>query len=69
MPTSKTGRSKAQRLRDSDTVEAYRLASEVVERIRRGEEDVLNAEDFWHGLDDLTYTERRSPAAHSEKRG
>ncbi|WP_320277400.1 hypothetical protein [Mesorhizobium captivum] len=56
-------------MRDSDTVEDYRLASEVVERIRRGEEDVLNAEDFWHGLDDLTYTERRSPAAHSEKRG
>ncbi|WP_292340950.1 hypothetical protein [Mesorhizobium sp.] len=56
-------------MRDFDEFEDYRLASEVAERIRLGEEEVLKTEDFWHGLDDLTYTERRSPAAHSEKRG
>ncbi|MBN9547337.1 MAG: hypothetical protein J0H31_00190 [Alphaproteobacteria bacterium] len=57
-----TGQSNAQNLRED-----YRLAVEVMGRIRRGEEDVLNAEDFWHGLDDLTYTEPTSPVAHSEK--
>lgn len=62
MSMQKTGRSKVDRL-DED----YRIAAEVVERIRRGEEDVLTAEDFWHGLDDLTYTEPGSPAAHPEK--
>ncbi len=62
MPVSKIGRSKAERL-----IEEYRIATAVVERIRRGDEDVLNAEDFWRGLDDLAYTEPGSPASHSEK--
>lgn len=62
MPTSKIGRRKAEHLGDE-----YRIATEVVERIRRGDEDVLKAEDFWHGLDDLTYMDPGSPAALSEK--
>ena len=62
MPASEIGQSKTEHLG-----EEYRIATEVVERIRRGDEDVLNSEDFWHGLDDLTYTEPGSPAAHSEK--
>jgi hypothetical protein len=60
--TSKIGLSKTERLNED-----YRVAAEVVERIRRGDEDVLKAEDFWRGLDDLTYTEPGSPAANSEK--
>jgi predicted DNA-binding protein len=62
MPASKIGRSKAEH-----SGEEYRIATEVVDRIRRGDEDVLKAEDFWHGLDDLTYREPGSPAAPSEK--
>ncbi|TPI41724.1 hypothetical protein FJW07_04215 [Mesorhizobium sp. B3-1-9] len=62
MSPSKIGRSKTEHM-----AEDYRIAAEVVERIRRGDEDVLTTEDFWHGLDDLTYTEPGSPAAHSEK--
>ncbi|WP_036258033.1 hypothetical protein [Mesorhizobium sp. WSM3224] len=62
MPTSKIGLSNSERL-----IEEYRIATAVMERIRRGDEDVLDTEDFWRGLDDLTYTEPRSPAAQSEK--
>ncbi|TPJ58555.1 hypothetical protein FJ471_20465 [Mesorhizobium sp. B2-7-1] len=62
MFTSKIGLSKTERLNED-----YRVAGEVVERIRRGDEDVQKAEDFWRGLDDLTYTEPGSPAANSEK--
>jgi len=53
MPTSKTRRNKTNAC--------------AISTIRRGDEDVLSAEDFWHGLGDLTYTEWASPAAHSEK--
>ncbi|TPN79606.1 hypothetical protein FJ987_05955 [Mesorhizobium sp. CU2] len=62
MSPSKIGRGKAEHL-----AEDYRVATEVLERIRRGEEYVLSAEDFWHGLDDLTYTEPGTPVANSEK--
>ncbi|AZO08974.1 MULTISPECIES: ribbon-helix-helix protein, CopG family [unclassified Mesorhizobium] len=53
---AKTGRSKAYYLRELierglEDVEDYYLAAEVLERIRRGEEDVLKSEDFWRGLD------------------
>ncbi len=54
--TAKTGRSKAFYLREIierglEDMEDYYLAAEVVERIRRGEEEVMTAEDFWRGLD------------------
>jgi RHH-type rel operon transcriptional repressor/antitoxin RelB len=53
---AKTGRSKAYYLRELierglEDMEDYYLAAEVLERIRRGEEDVMRAEDFWRGLD------------------
>lgn len=53
---AKTGRSKAYYLRELierglEDVEDYYLAAEVLERIRRGEEDVVKSEDFWRGMD------------------
>jgi RHH-type rel operon transcriptional repressor/antitoxin RelB len=53
---ARTGRSKAYYLRELiergiEEMEDYYLAAEVVERIRRGEEDVVKGEDFWRGLD------------------
>jgi len=53
---AKTGRSKAYYLRELierglEDLEDYYLAAEVLERIRRGEEDVVKSEDFWRGLD------------------
>ena len=53
---AKTGRSKAYYLREIlergiEDLEDYYLAAEVLERIRRGEEDVVKSEDFWLGLD------------------
>jgi RHH-type rel operon transcriptional repressor/antitoxin RelB len=53
---AKTGRSKAYYLRELierglEDVEDYYLAAEVLERIRRGEEDTVKSEDFWRGLD------------------
>ncbi|TIU25562.1 MAG: hypothetical protein E5W38_28845 [Mesorhizobium sp.] len=65
MAGSKPGRSKVQR--DFEEYEDYRLSAEVVERIRLGKEDILKAQDFWHGLDDLTYTEHTSLGAYSRK--
>lgn len=52
---AKTGRSKAYYLRELierglEEMEDYYLAAEVLERIRRGEEDVVKGEDFWRGL-------------------
>ena len=52
----KTGRSKAFYLRELverglEDIEDYYLAAEVMERIRRGEEEVMTSEDFWRGLD------------------
>lgn len=54
---AKTGRSKAYYLREIieqglEDVEDYYLAVEVMERIRRGEEDILTSEEAWRGLDD-----------------
>ena len=54
--SAKTGRSKAYYLREMierglEDMEDYYLAAEVVERIKRGEEEVLTSEEFWRGLD------------------
>lgn len=35
-----------------DDIEDVYLAEATVERIKRGEEAVLNAEEFWRGMDD-----------------
>jgi RHH-type rel operon transcriptional repressor/antitoxin RelB len=53
----RTGRTKAYYLRELverglEDLEDYYLAVEVMERIRRGEEDVLTSEEAWRGLDD-----------------
>ncbi|MDX8466389.1 DUF6290 family protein [Mesorhizobium sp. VK23B] len=71
---TKTGQSKAQCIRDFverglEDLEDYYLAAEVVERIARGEERVVSAEDFWHGLDNMTYTERGPLPRRPEERG
>ena len=52
----KTGRSKAYYLREMierglEDIEDYYLAAEIMERIKRGEEEVLTSEEFWRGLD------------------
>ncbi len=54
---AQTGRSKAYYLREMierglHDMEDYYLAAAVLERIRKGEEEVMSAEDFWRGLDD-----------------
>lgn len=54
---ARTGRSKAFYLREMienglDDLEDYYLATEVMERIKRGEEKVMSSEEFWRGLDD-----------------
>ena len=54
---ARTGRSKAYYLRELieqglEDMEDYYLAAEVMERIRRGEEQVLTSEEAWRGLDD-----------------
>ncbi len=35
-----------------DDIEDAYLAEATVERIKRGEEQVLSAEEFWRGMDD-----------------
>ena len=55
MLSVKTGRSKAYYLREMierglEDMEDYYLAAEVMERIKRGEEEVLTSEEFWRGL-------------------
>ena len=55
MLAAKTGRSKAYYLREMierglEDMEDYYLAAEVMERIKRGEEEVLTSEEFWRGL-------------------
>lgn len=52
----RTGRSKAffisQMIENGiDDLEDYYLAVEVMERLKRGEEEILSHEDFWRGLD------------------
>jgi RHH-type transcriptional regulator, rel operon repressor / antitoxin RelB len=54
---SQSGRSKAYYLRELierslEDVEDYYLAEAVLERIRKGEEKVLTAEEFWRELAD-----------------
>ena len=54
--SAKTGRSKAYYLREMierglEDMEDYYLAAEVMERIKRGEEDVMSSEEFWRGMD------------------
>jgi RHH-type rel operon transcriptional repressor/antitoxin RelB len=53
----RTGRTKAYYLRELverglEDLEDYYLAVEVMERIGRGDEDVLTSEEAWRGLDD-----------------
>jgi RHH-type rel operon transcriptional repressor/antitoxin RelB len=52
----RTGRTKAYYLRELverglEDLEDYYLAVEVMERIRRGEEEILSDEEFWRDLD------------------
>lgn len=54
--SAKTGRSKAYYLREMierglEDMEDYYLAAEVLERIKRGEEEVMSSEEFWRGLE------------------
>jgi len=54
---ARTGRSKEYYLQEMierglEVVEDYYLAAKVLERVRKGEEEVVNAEDFWRGLED-----------------
>lgn len=51
-----TGRSKAYYLRELiergiDDLEDYYLATEVLERIRKGEEEVLSSDEFWRAVE------------------
>ena len=53
---SRTGRTKAYYLRELverglEDMEDYYRAMDVMDRIRRGEEDVLSSEEAWRGLD------------------
>lgn len=52
----RTGRTKAYHLRELverglEDLEDYYLAVEVMERVRRGEEEILSGEEFWRDLD------------------
>jgi RHH-type transcriptional regulator, rel operon repressor / antitoxin RelB len=54
---SRTGRSKAYYLRalierGMDDLKNYYLGMEVLERIRKGEEQVISSKEFWRGMDD-----------------
>ena len=55
--TERTGRSKSFYVREAvlekieDMGDVY-LAEKVLERVRRGEEQILSAEDMWRGLED-----------------
>ncbi len=54
---TQTGRSKAYYLREliergMDDLEDYYLGMEVLERIRKGEEQIISSKEFWHGMDD-----------------
>jgi RHH-type rel operon transcriptional repressor/antitoxin RelB len=52
----RTGRTKAYYLRELverglEDLEDYYFAVEVMERVRRGEEEILSDEEFWRDLD------------------
>ncbi len=54
---AKTSRSKAYYLREIierglEDVEDYYLAVEAVERLKRGEDEIISGEEFWRGLED-----------------
>lgn len=54
---SRTGRTATYYIREAieehlDDLEDVYLAEQVAERVRRGEEDVLSAEEFWRGMAD-----------------
>lgn len=54
---ARTGRSKAFYLREMiesgiEDLEDYYLAVEAMERLKRGEDEVISHEEFWRGLAD-----------------
>jgi RHH-type rel operon transcriptional repressor/antitoxin RelB len=54
---AQTGRSKSYYLRELiergiADLEEYYLATDVLERIRKGEDHVMSSKDFWRGMDD-----------------
>lgn len=54
---AKTGRSKAYYLREIierglEDTEDYYLAAEAMERLKRGEDEIISHEEFWRGLED-----------------
>jgi RHH-type rel operon transcriptional repressor/antitoxin RelB len=55
--SKRTGRTVSFYLREAieahiDDLEDIYYAEQTLERIRRGEEEVLSAEDFWRGMED-----------------
>lgn len=53
---TKTGRTKAYYLRELverglEDIEDYYLAAEAMERLRRGEDQIISGEEFWRGLE------------------
>ncbi len=53
---AKTGRSKAHYLRELiecglEDLEDYYLAADALERLRRGEDEVVSDEEFWRGME------------------
>ena len=53
---ARTGRSKAYYLRELveqglEDLEDYYLAVEAMERLRRGEDEVVSHEEFWRGVE------------------
>jgi RHH-type transcriptional regulator, rel operon repressor / antitoxin RelB len=53
----KTARSKAYYLREIierglEDVEDYYLAVEAMERLKRGEDEIISHEEFWRGMED-----------------
>lgn len=55
--SAKTGRSKAYYLREMierglEDVEDYYLAVEAMERLKRGEDEVISSEEFWRDMED-----------------
>jgi len=54
---ARTGRSASYYIREAieehlDDLEDIYLAEQTLERLRRGEDTVVSAEEFWRGLDD-----------------
>lgn len=55
--SAKTARSKAYYLREIierglGDIEDYYLAVEAMEKLKRGEDEVISGEEFWRGLED-----------------